>query len=106
MSHHGLEPSEQEALHEHTIGKIDAAPPAPAKPIKLSELDRLKLENVSLKLMNIGQQFEKLTEERARCSRQFDDLRKEYRERYGVDVATTRIDADGSFAGILPQYAK
>lgn len=78
-----------------------------AKPKKLSELDKLKLENVSLKLMAIGQQFEKLSTERTRFSQAFDDLRKECLDRYGVDVTTTRIDDEGTFCGPLapPQRA-
>ena len=74
--------------------------PAP-KPTRLSEVDRLKLENVSLKLMNIGHQFDRLTTERVQLSRKFDDLRRECLERYGVDVAVTRIDEEGNFVGAL-----
>ncbi len=71
---------------------------------RLSEVDRLKLEVVSLKLMNIGHHFDKLMAERSKCSRQFDELRKEYVERYGIDIASTRIDEEGSFCGpLLPQ---
>jgi hypothetical protein len=74
----------------------------PPKPTKLTEVDRLRLENTSLKLMNIGVQFEKLSQERLRFSKQFDDLRKECLERYGIDIATTRIDEEGNFLGPLP----
>jgi len=69
----------------------------PPKPTRLSENDRLRLENVSLKLMNIGNQFQQLTAARAELSRKFDELRKECIERYGIDVATTRIDEEGNF---------
>lgn len=72
---------------------------APAKSTRLSELDRLRLENASLKLMVIGQQFEKLSQERLTYSKAFDELRRECVERYGVDPAHTKIDAEGNFLG-------
>lgn len=95
-------PDEQTKLEEifqASQPKLAPEEPPPPKPTRLSEVDRLKLENVSLKLLSVGHQFEKLTAERARFSRQFDELRKECFERYGVDIAVTRIDEEGNFLG-------
>lgn len=95
-----------EELFKASHPKLASEDPSPPKPSRLTEVDRLKLENVSLKLMNVGVQFEKLAIERARLSRQFDELRKECLERYGVDIATTKIDEDGNFCGpLLTQQA-
>lgn len=77
----------------------------PPKPDRLSEIDRLKLENVSLKLLNIGQQFERLSADRAMLSEQFDALRRDCLITYGVDVATTRVDSDGKFGPPIPSMA-
>lgn len=93
-----------------TLTPDDAPPP---KPEKLSDIDQLKLENVSLKLMNVGQQLNNLNQQgqalvhdRMRLSRQFDELRKEYLERYGIDITLTHIDENGFFRGpIGPQMA-
>lgn len=94
-----------EQLFEASQPKLVEAQPLP-KPTKLSELHRLKLENASLKLLNIGQQFEKLAQEREKFSREFDALRQECVAVYGIDVATTRIAEDGTFGGpLLPQMA-
>lgn len=71
------------------------------RPTKLSEIDRFRLENVSLKLMNIGHQLDRLSEERRKLSATFDAIRSEYVNTYGVDVAVTRIDGEGNFHGPL-----
>lgn len=92
-----------------------AVPPEPVqeeirvplpKPTRLSEVDRLRLENVSLKLMNVGHQLEKLTAARADLSRQFDVLRKECLERYGIDIAITRLDEEGNFQRAQPFHGQ
>jgi hypothetical protein len=86
-----------EELFEASQPKLVSDDVQPPKPTRLSEVDRLKLENISLKLLNIGNQFEKLTAARAGFSRQFDELRKACIERYGIDITTTRIDEEGNF---------
>ena len=92
-----------EQLFQQAQPKLVPNDVQPPKPARLSEVDRLKLENISLKLLNIGSQFEKLVAARSGFSRQFDALRTEYLERYGIDIAVTKIDEDGSFCGPLVQ---
>lgn len=77
------------------------APTKIVAPTKLEEVDRLKAENLSLKLANIGTQFDRLAQERTRLSREFDKLIQECKDKYGVDITTTRIDAEGNFLGPL-----
>lgn len=104
MDHHP-DCSDPDALYNPALEKIfEASQPKlvpdgvqPPKPTRLSDVDRLMLENISLKLLNLGHQFEKLTAARAGFSRQFDELRKACLERYGIDIATTRIDEEGNF---------
>jgi hypothetical protein len=94
MSHHP-DLADPEAFNPRLEQIHEAAPPP--KPTRLSDVDHLRLENISLKLLSIGHQFEKLTAARAGFSRQFDELRKECLVRYGIDIAVTRIDEEGNF---------
>lgn len=96
------EPKTLEEIFEASQPKLASDDVQPPKPTRLSDVDRLTLENISLKLLNIGHQFEKLTAARAGFSRQFDELRKACLERYSVDIAITRIDEEGNFIGALP----
>lgn len=107
MNHHpDCSDPERTAMLEHQISQMERQGTNPPKPTKLSEIDRLRLENTSLRLMNIGAQIEKLMMDRARVSREFDSLRRECLDRYGVDIVTTRIDEEGNFRGSLaPQQA-
>lgn len=89
-------------FQEVSPGLFTRQSPPPTPPTKLSDVDRLRAENLSLKLANIGAQFERLALERTRLSREFDKLIQECKEKYFVDITTTRIDEEGNFLGALP----
>ena len=77
--------------------------PTEALPVKMvSEEDRLRIENLQLKLQNCALQDERLARELTNCRETMAKIQKdiiEFRntlgEKYGVDFTKTRIAPDG-----------
>lgn len=82
-----------------------ATQPPKAKPERIKPEDRLRAENLMLKLQNVQLQLQVMQADLAKAlgSRQaiqleMEKLRKEFLEIYGVDLATINIADDGTYS--------
>lgn len=73
-----------------------------ALPIKLEEVDYLRLQNLHLRLMNINGQMrlmeielQKAMQERVKAAKEFDEMATAYEHKYGVDIRKKSIGPDG-----------
>lgn len=98
----------------HTKDELLTEPPvAQVKPIIVSELDRLKAENLNLRLLNLvnresvlQQQLTEIQNERLLIAQQMGAMRKDMEERYGVNLSTHHIrPGDGLVIPRAPDLA-
>jgi hypothetical protein len=83
---------------------VPAPPPAkPAGPVKLSEVDRLRAENLFVKGQNIQLQIGHLQKDLQRAqveglevNKKIIALRDEFLKSYGIDLETAQIQDDGT----------
>lgn len=87
--------------------------PSQSEEKKLSREDHLYLDNVQLRIMNLGfkegelrQEFQEIQSEKVRLQKEWMKLRKDFEERYGIDFDKQEIRAsDGAIvpAGSTPR---
>lgn len=95
---------------------VEAKPEPPPKPTVISSEDRLKVENLDLKMKNIQLQLQIMQSElqkamtlRGGYVKEMEDMRRHFIATYGADLASIKINDDGSFAplqGVLPLPVK
>lgn len=86
------------------------SPPPPVVPPRLTREERLELENLALKVENIRLQQERLRQDFVTSTRMLRELQKEAQDyqfglgkKYGVDLAHSTIQSDGSIIPAKPE---
>jgi len=91
-------------LFDVTKLKTDAASDAEVSPVRVSQEDRLRIENLQLKLDKVHleitlttQQLMERTKLRGELVSAFQPMREEYMTKYGIDLLAGKIEDDGTF---------
>jgi len=112
MSDPTTEQASEAAPEQYPVEEVAAvAPPAPPAQIIVEEADRLRAENLNLKIMAVinretilQMQLNDLGKERAAFNEQMNEMRSSLEQKYGVNLATHHIQPDtGVVTSRMPQ---
>lgn len=91
------------AEETHVAPEIALAPPITTGAQKLTEEERLRMENFFLRMQNIQLQVRELDAQKSNCFASLQDItaeletfRKQLTDKYGVEITRTTVKADGT----------
>lgn len=98
--------STENSTTEHAAPTVEIAPPITPPGKQLDEAERLRIENIYLKLQNCQLQVQNLDNAKSMVVQNMKELQGEMEKvraelslKYGTDISRTTVKADGTIVG-------